>query len=69
MSDSPARRNKAWNAMVAEEGANLSDNEFAAAAEVFSSSTLADQYLKFPENRKAARRVWLNKAIARAMDL
>ncbi|KAJ7801064.1 hypothetical protein B0H14DRAFT_3885296 [Mycena olivaceomarginata] len=35
-SDSPARRDKAWDMMLAEEGADLSDNEFAAAVEVFS---------------------------------
>ncbi|KAJ7690432.1 Myb/SANT-like DNA-binding domain-containing protein [Mycena olivaceomarginata] len=68
-SDSPARCDKAWNALLEDEGADLSDNEFAAAAEVFSSSKLADQYLKFPDHHKAARRVWLNNAIARAMGL
>jgi hypothetical protein len=51
------------------EGGDLSDNEFAAAVEVFSSSKLADQYMKFPESRKAARRVWLNMAIGRAMGM
>jgi hypothetical protein len=55
--------------LLEDEGTDLSDNEFAAAAEVFSSSKLADQYLKFPDHRKAARRVWLNNAIARAMGL
>jgi hypothetical protein len=68
-SDSPARCEKAWNAMLAEEGGDLSDNEFAAAVEVFSSSKLADQYMKFPEGCKTARRVWLNTAIGRAMGM
>ncbi|KAJ7129933.1 hypothetical protein C8R46DRAFT_678274 [Mycena filopes] len=66
-SDSPARRETAWDAMVADEGLDLSDNEFAAAVEVFSSTKLADQYLKFPVERKAARRLWLNTAIGRVM--
>ncbi|KAJ7764054.1 hypothetical protein DFH07DRAFT_770703 [Mycena maculata] len=68
-SDSPARRNKAWNAMLAEEGADLSDTEFAAAVEVFSKTICADQYLQFPADRKGAHRVWLNTAIARTMGI
>ncbi|KAJ7504062.1 hypothetical protein B0H11DRAFT_1905944 [Mycena galericulata] len=64
-SASPARREKAWNAMIAEEGAELSDSEFAAAVEVFGETRYADQYLRFPADRKSARRVWLNTAIGR----
>jgi hypothetical protein len=55
--------------MMDEEGADLSDNEFAAAVKVFRGTKLADQYLKFPDVRKSARRVWLNNAIGRAMGV
>lgn len=68
-SDSPARRDTAWNQMMENEGEDLSDNEFAAAVEVFSNTKLADQYLKFPLARESARRVWLNNAIARVQGL
>ncbi|KAJ6536512.1 hypothetical protein DFH09DRAFT_1324537 [Mycena vulgaris] len=69
LSDSPARRDKAWNKMMEEEGADLSYNKLATTVEVFSNSKLADQYLKFPEARKSARHIWLNTAIGRVMGI
>lgn len=55
--------------MVDDEGCDLSDNEFAAAVQVFGDPKLADQYLKFPPDRKGARRIWLSSAISRVQGL
>ena len=67
--DSPARRKRAWDAVLKEEAEDLSDDDFTAAVRVFSDTRLADEYLRFPGNRKKARRAWLNDAISRVQNI
>jgi hypothetical protein len=60
---SPARRKRAWEECARADADELDDDEYSACVTVFSSTTLADEYMRFPAKRQAARRKWLRAAI------
>jgi hypothetical protein len=61
---SPSRRKRAWEECERSDAEELDDDEYGACVKVFSSTVSADEYLRFPKKRKAARKEWLHAAIA-----
>ncbi|KAG6904989.1 hypothetical protein DXG01_005798, partial [Tephrocybe rancida] len=64
MTDSPACTKCAWDLAEKEDLGELSDEEYSVAVRVFSKTQAADEYLRFPANRKKAHCIWLQDAIA-----
>jgi hypothetical protein len=53
----------AWKTVIEEE--DLSDTELALVPKIFRGrADVADEYLAFPEHKKAARRLWLDRELA-----